>query len=60
MTTIIRHPRYAIAKKFLPDVNIAKLFENPDGPLQLRTVMVDGKPVLEPVERRKEPFNHLD
>ena len=60
MTTITRHPRYAIAKKFLPDVNIARLFENPDAPLRLRTVMADGKPVLEEVERRKEPISPLD
>jgi hypothetical protein len=60
MTTIIQHKRYSIAKKFLPDVNIAKLFENPDAPLRLRTVMADGKPVLEAIERPKEPFNHLD
>ena len=47
--------RYPISKKILPELQIAKLFEDPDTPLQLRTVMADGKPVLE-----AEPFNHLD
>jgi len=31
-----------------------------NAPLQIRTVMVDGKPVLEAIKHRKEPFNHLD
>ena len=60
MTTIIQHNRYAIAKKFLPEAKIAKLFEDPEAPLHLRTVMADGKPVLEAAERRKEPVRLLD
>lgn len=48
-----------IAKKYISGVKLKKLFENPDKPLRLKTVMVDGSPVLEEIDR-KEQFSYLD
>lgn len=48
-----------IAKKYISGVKLRKLFENPEKPLSLKTVMIDGSPVLEEIDR-KERISYLD
>lgn len=39
-------PEYPMAKKYLTNVNLAKLFEDPEHPIRIQRIMADGSPVL--------------
>jgi hypothetical protein len=43
-------PTRPIAHKYMTNYKLAKLFEEPENPLELIRVLPDGKPILDPLK----------